>query len=89
MAAYIASELPSAVRRLVLWGVPVLGFMERGDAMREEAPDYENDLPGVVQDYIERRYPTPVPWQLKVRRPTAPSLWRFYASAADGHAGDV
>lgn len=67
VAAYIASELPGAVRRLVLWGVPVLGFMERGDVMREEPPDYENDLVGVIQEYTEKRYPTPVPWQLKVR----------------------
>ncbi|CAI5515824.1 unnamed protein product [Closterium sp. Naga37s-1] len=70
VAIHIAAELPHIVRRLVLWGVPMLGFMERGDALREETPDthYDADLPAAVTTFLERRFPDGgVPWQLKVR----------------------
>ncbi|CAI5467811.1 unnamed protein product [Closterium sp. Yama58-4] len=70
VAIHIAAELPHIVRRLVLWGVPMLGFMERGDALREETPDgqYDSDLPAAVSTFLHRRFPDGgVPWQLKVR----------------------
>ncbi|CAI5484048.1 unnamed protein product [Closterium sp. Yama58-4] len=70
VAIHIAAELPHIVRRLVLWGVPMLGFMERGDALREETPDghYDSDLPAAVTTFLHRRFPEGgVPWQLKVR----------------------
>ncbi|CAI5503354.1 unnamed protein product [Closterium sp. Naga37s-1] len=67
VALQIASDLPQVVRRVVLWGVPMLGFMERGDVLREEPPDYDGDLEGTVATFLEKRYPYPVPWQLKVR----------------------
>ncbi|CAI7847311.1 unnamed protein product [Closterium sp. NIES-53] len=70
VAIHIAAELPHIVRRLVLWGVPMLGFMERGDALREETPDaqYDSDLPDAVTTFLHRRFPDGgVPWQLKVR----------------------
>ncbi|CAI5998495.1 unnamed protein product [Closterium sp. NIES-64] len=70
VAIHIAAELPHIVRRLVLWGVPMLGFMERGDALREETPDghYDSDLPDAVATFLHRRFPDGgVPWQLKVR----------------------
>ncbi|CAI5948116.1 unnamed protein product [Closterium sp. NIES-64] len=66
VALQIASDLPQVVRRVVLWGVPMLGFMERGDVLREEPPDYDGDLEGTVATFLEKRYPYPVPWQLKV-----------------------
>ncbi|CAI5530082.1 unnamed protein product [Closterium sp. Naga37s-1] len=65
VALQIASDLPQVVRRVVLWGVPMLGFMERGDVLREEPPDYDGDLEGTVASFLEKRYPYPVPWQLK------------------------
>ncbi|CAI5487881.1 unnamed protein product [Closterium sp. Naga37s-1] len=68
VAIHIAAELPHIVRRLVLWGVPMLGFMERGDALREETPDghYDSDLPDAVATFLHRRFPDGgVPWQLK------------------------
>ncbi|CAI5529824.1 unnamed protein product [Closterium sp. Naga37s-1] len=67
VALQIASDLPQVVRRVVLWGVPMLGFMEQGDVLREEPPDYDGDLEGTVATFLEKRYPYPVPWQLKVR----------------------
>ncbi|CAI7914236.1 unnamed protein product, partial [Closterium sp. NIES-54] len=68
VALQIASDLPQVVRRVVLWGVPMLGFMERGDVLREEPPDYDGDLEGTVATFLEKRYPYPVPWQLKVEQ---------------------
>ena len=55
------------IRRLVLWGIPMLGFMQRGDVLREEPPNYEEDFTEVVSTFLEARFPIPVPWQLKVR----------------------
>ena len=51
----------------MLWGIPMLGFMQRGDVLREEPPNYEEDFTEVVSTFLEARFPIPVPWQLKVR----------------------
>lgn len=63
----IAAEVPEAVRKLVLWAVPILGFMQRGDVLREEPPDYDGNFMEIIQTFVDSRYPEPVPWQLKVR----------------------
>ncbi|CAI5462548.1 unnamed protein product [Closterium sp. Yama58-4] len=77
VALHIAAELPHIVRRIALWGIPLLGFMGRGDVLREESPDadYQADLPAAIEAFITTRFPeqqvggagVDVPWQLKVR----------------------
>ncbi|CAI5523941.1 unnamed protein product [Closterium sp. Naga37s-1] len=76
VALHIAAELPHIVRRIALWGIPMLGFMERGDVLREESPDadYQADLSAAIGAFITTRFPeqrvdtgVDVPWQLKVR----------------------
>eukprot|EP00897_Mesotaenium_endlicherianum_P007095 jgi/Mesen1/6413/ME000329S05578 len=66
IAMKIAVDFPKRVRKLVMWGVPILGLLQRGDILRESAPDYEDDFFNVVADFIAARFPHPDhPWQLK------------------------
>ena len=56
------------MKKVVLWGVPIMTVMERGDFLREEPPDYHNEFLGTVMSFVSDRFPDDDhPWQLKVR----------------------
>ena len=55
------------MKKLVLWGVPIMTVMERGDFLREEPPDYHHEFLGSLMAFVSDRFPDEDhPWQLKV-----------------------
>lgn len=68
LAIHIAVQFPQLVKKLVLWGIPILGVMSRGDVLREEPPDFAGNFFGVIDSFVKERFPDEgYPWQLKVR----------------------
>lgn len=67
LALHLAVNFPRQIGKVVVWGLPLLGFMERGDVLREEPPDYEDEFFDVIQSFVSERFPEEsMPWQLKV-----------------------
>ena len=82
IAILLADTWPNRVKKLVLWGVPIMTVMERGDFLREEPPDYHNEFLGTIMSFVSDRFPDDEhPWQLKVSVPLF--LWQGW----HGHWG--